>query len=399
MARSDSDVEVEVSSESPLDKRRDGGHIQWAAEPMLEKIISVVPGLLYVFNQNTQSNEYTNRSLGEMMGYTAEELRQMRDTFLPTVCHPDDMARIVDYFGQIRRLQDGDVAEIVYRIWHKSGGWRHLLSQDTVFERAPDGSVLRHIGIATDITVQKNAETALQEMNETLSVINRELEELTYVATHDMKSSIVNISGLAAALADVVDPNDDEAHELIALIQRSTSEATNTIQSIVTIAQNRERMETAPASPQDLAASFAEVQRALQPQLDALNATVTTHIPPSLQVIFPPLQLQSVLKNLLHNAIRYHTAARPLVVTLTARPAKDGGVQVWFADNGRGVDLARDRERIFQLFQRGGNHDLEGSGIGLYLVRQMMRRARGAVSVQSTPGGGATFVLGFSGTG
>lgn len=127
---------------------------------LLEKITELVPSIIYVFNQQNQSNEYTNEALGRMLGYSAQEVQELGDALLPTLCAPEDLLKIASHFEYLKSAQDGEITALEYRVRRKSGDWAWLLSHDTVFERAEDGSVLRHIGVAADITAQKTAEAA-----------------------------------------------------------------------------------------------------------------------------------------------------------------------------------------------------------------------------------------------
>ena len=70
---------------------------------MLEKVTAVLPSLLYVFNQKTNSNEYTNRNLAEMLGYEPAEIQAMKGDFLPALFHPDDLPRVFSHFGTIQK--------------------------------------------------------------------------------------------------------------------------------------------------------------------------------------------------------------------------------------------------------------------------------------------------------
>ncbi|MEJ6391439.1 hybrid sensor histidine kinase/response regulator [Gymnodinialimonas ulvae] len=141
------------------------------AEEVLSKITDVVPGIIYVFNQKTQSNEYSNAVLGEVLGYSGAELGAMGQAFFPRVCHPDDLPEIAKYFAAIQELDDGDVVSIEYRMRHKAGHWVWLLSNDTVFDRDTDGEVWRHIGVATDISAQKRSEAAIAAARDELETI------------------------------------------------------------------------------------------------------------------------------------------------------------------------------------------------------------------------------------
>ncbi|MEM1076458.1 MAG: PAS domain-containing protein [Pseudomonadota bacterium] len=135
----------------------------------LSKLADLVPGIVYVFNHQTMSNEYANRSVGELLGYTVEEVQQMGDELLPTIVHPDDFELLALHVAGLQSLADGERAVLEYRTIHRTGRQVWLRSIESVYTRAADGSVLRHIGIALDITSEKSAE-------QTVGALRAELE-------------------------------------------------------------------------------------------------------------------------------------------------------------------------------------------------------------------------------
>jgi phosphoserine phosphatase RsbU/P len=101
--------------------------------------------------------------------------------------------------------------------------------------------------------------------------------------------------------------------------------------------------------------------------------------------------LRSVVYNLLSNALKYSRPGQPPHLRLHS--ALVGGLAVLHvADNGRGLDLARHRADLFQLFRRF-HPDVEGSGTGLYLVNRLVQQAGGRVEVESVVGVGTTFCV------
>ncbi len=179
---------------------------KWDAAPFLEKVVGIVPNVIYVFNQKTQSNEYANRSLGDLLGYSAAEIQKMGDALMPSLCHPEDLGRVGEHFGAIQRIADDEVLTVEYRMRHKGGHWVWLLSYDALFERDEDGSVLRHIGVATDITDQKQAAAEL-------GAVNHEMETIFNAASSgivalDVDGRIVRINNQArhmlGGLSDMV---------------------------------------------------------------------------------------------------------------------------------------------------------------------------------------------------
>jgi signal transduction histidine kinase len=108
-------------------------------------------------------------------------------------------------------------------------------------------------------------------------------------------------------------------------------------------------------------------------------------------VLLAPKHLRSVLYNLLSNAIKYAAPARPPRVQLRCHPGTSGGLVLEVQDNGLGLDGAQ-QAKLFGMFQRLHTH-VEGSGIGLYMVKKIVTNAGGTITVLSQPGVGSTFTV------
>jgi len=107
-------------------------------------------------------------------------------------------------------------------------------------------------------------------------------------------------------------------------------------------------------------------------------------------VTFSEKNLRSVIYNLLSNALKYRSPERPLRVQLTCAQVGQR-VQLRVQDNGLGLD-ERQQSRLFGLFQRLHTH-VEGTGIGLYMVKKMVENVGGSITVQSQLGVGSTFTV------
>lgn len=367
-----------------IPKVADAGLSTWASHSFMEKLAALMPSIVYVYNPKTQSNEYSNRNVGEALGYTAEELQTMGATFLPTVAHPEDLPRLGEYFGELVAMKDGEVAMMEYRMRRKTGGWAWFRSYDTIFEREDDGEVRRIVGVASDITPQKEATAKLE-------LLNDELSAFAYVATHDMKAPIDNIAGLSDVLASMPEFRDGEAAELLAMIQRSCRQAAQKIRDAVgvTVATRD------PEAP--VTCVFEELMQTVrarfEPEIAGTRAElVERYDVPSVR--FPRVQLESVLENLLGNALKYRVEARTPRIELSSSTRADGATLLRVRDNGIGIDAEQDGERIMGLFKRADT-SAPGSGVGLYLVRQMMLRGGGSVEVDGALGRYAAFTLVF----
>jgi signal transduction histidine kinase len=146
----------------------------------------------------------------------------------------------------------------------------------------------------------------------------------------------------------------------------------------------RERVEVGP-----LAAETVEHMRSNLPDVTTLALDVERDLPPASA---DRDRLQQVLVNLLDNAIKYSPNGGQILLTVTG-PAN--GVRIAVADSGLGIPSA-EQQRIFEKFYRldtqlsraGG-----GTGLGLYITRELVRRMGGTIALQSEPGVGSTFTV------
>ena len=127
----------------------------------LKKITNIAPSIIYVFNLKKMANEYVNREVGTVLGYSDKEIQGFGSQLLPTLCHPEDLEHVFDHFAVVANLEDDKVASLEYRMKHKDGEYRWLLSEEMVFEGNEDGSEEKHLGVATDITTLKNIQASI----------------------------------------------------------------------------------------------------------------------------------------------------------------------------------------------------------------------------------------------
>lgn len=132
----------------------------------------------------------------------------------------------------------------------------------------------------------------------------------------------------------------------------------------------------------------SKIISALKMRIDEVNATVSTDSLPPVQS--DPNQLGQVFQNLIENAIDYaDEAGIDPEITISATEA-DGMVTFRVADNGPGIPAGKEAD-IFEIFRRGGNHETDGTGIGLAVCQRIVLRHDGEIWAESSPDSGATF--------
>ncbi|UOQ68566.1 PAS domain-containing protein [Hymenobacter volaticus] len=276
-----------------------------------------------------------------------------------------------------------------------------------------EGNVVGCYSLVTDVTEQVLAHERVQQLNQELAAINEELratnEELgatnqqlvhtnsdldtfVYMASHDLRAPISNIEGLVQALREEVPASvlqaQDVAH-VFDLLQNTVLRFQHTIDQLTDVAK-LQQVHSEPAEVVDLPALVETVRLDLLPTIQANEGELMLHIPVYLTVRFSPKNLRSILYNLLSNAFKYHSPDRPPRIQVHGRRA-DNSIVLEVHDNGLGLS-EQQQSKLFQLYQRLHSH-VEGSGVGLYMIKRIVNNAGGTISVQSQPGVGSIFTV------
>lgn len=232
---------------------------------------------------------------------------------------------------------------------------------------------------------RRDAERELARAADELARSNRDLEQFAYVASHDLRAPLRAIRGLAswiAADAEAVLPAT--SRDNLGLLQNRAARLDAMVEGLLSYSRaGRWRQAPEPVAL-DLLAREAG-------QLAGLTEAFALEIAAPETVVAHRAALQQVLTNLIANAIRHHDRGGG-VIRVTASPRGDF-VEVRVSDDGPGIDPA-DHARVFELFKTLRSRDeVEGSGLGLSIVKRLVESEGGAVRIESGPGRGATFVF------
>ncbi|WP_051718900.1 ATP-binding protein [Hymenobacter sp. IS2118] len=313
--------------------------------------------------------------------------------------HPDDAGATLARWQH--SLQTGQPYEVECRIRNAAGGYRWLLGRAQASHNE-QGEIMQWIGTYTDIHEHKQAleridlgQRQLRDNNEQLTRVNVDLDNFIYTASHDLKAPISNIEGLLHALLVELPPatvRTEPVQPLLHLMQDSINRFRRTIEQLTDVSK-LQKEHGIPTQPVDLAAVIGDVRLDLEPLIQASGALVEVAVGAVATVLFSEKNLRSVVFNLLSNALKYRDPARVPHIRVRAR-TEPGFAVLEVADNGLGLDPASE-QKLFGMFQRFHDH-VEGSGIGLYMVKKMIENAGGRIEVSSRLGIGTTFCVYFA---
>ena len=229
--------------------------------------------------------------------------------------------------------------------------------------------------------------TELEHSNKNLIKLNKEIDNYIYAATHDLKSPINNIEGLVAILKKP--GSESYSDEIFARIETSILGVKKAINNL-TEAIKLERSPLDDIQEVDIAEIVDEVLKENDKLFQASKCEMVLDIQvPILK--YSRTVLKSTLYNLLTNAAKYHSDERLPVIKVSLL-RESGHVVLRISDNGIGMDLNLYGEKLFGLFKRFHSH-VEGSGLGLYMVKKMIEDKGGKIEVKSEPAKGAEFTV------
>jgi len=229
--------------------------------------------------------------------------------------------------------------------------------------------------------------------------LERRKEEALQATAHDLKSALsamnVSIAMLRPVGSGAVEEDADERREWLAMTERSITRVTYLIEDLLTVAcrQTGQRMEPR-RQPNDLVALTRQVAAERQQVCRRHRILVEADVV-DLVGFWPTSHLMRVVDNLLQNAVKYSPGGGDIVLRVDRETDAEG---VWailaVRDQGLGIPLA-DLPHVFELYHRASNvrQRIEGTGIGLALVKQVIEQSGGMVTVASEEGRGSTFTV------
>jgi light-regulated signal transduction histidine kinase (bacteriophytochrome) len=235
-----------------------------------------------------------------------------------------------------------------------------------------------------------NARTIeLKAANEKLRKSNEELEQFTYLASHDLKEPLRNISSFVTLIQRRIKKiNIPELNEYFDFVILNTKRMYSLVEDVLVLSRINNH-EPLASSPVDLNDVIQDVQMGLDTLIREKKAHITTDHLPTVEA--PRAHLFLVFKNLIENGIKYNESVKPQVHIYYSIHQEKNCYQFTVSDNGIGVDI-KYQTQIFEMFKRLNNREkYTGSGMGLAICKKILARYGGEIWIQSEENKGSTF--------
>ena len=253
------------------------------------------------------------------------------------------------------------------------------------------GKVIKFIFIQTDITFRKEAEANQLQFTKDLYNQNKDLQQFTYIVSHNLRSPVATAMGLVDFLAST-DRSSADFNSGLNYLKGSINKMDIVLKDLNTVLSVRDKRDTIEKEKVKLAPIFQQVIEEQQEPLKNCGGEVSLDIEEGFSVSGNKAYLYSIFYNLLSNAIKFRSPDRALKVKIKCLSKKDRGTIITFSDNGLGFDMNLAGDKVFQLYKRFHSNS-EGRGMGLFLVKTHLETMGGHIEVTSQVNLGTRFLI------
>ncbi|WMJ74129.1 PAS domain S-box protein [Cytophagaceae bacterium ABcell3] len=324
------------------------------------------------------------------LDYTGQTFKQAIGHAWSNIVHPDDLQFIYkEYSTAFQEKRSYQLPEVRLKRYDGTYRWHHFKGNPRYL---PNGKFMGYIGVGIDIHEQKIASEQLKTSNAELSRINNDLDSFIYTASHDLKAPISNIEGLIQALSATLSEQkliDDELDAFIQMINQSVERFKSTIKDLAEVAKVQSNTLEDNESEILLEGLLKEVKENIQSDINSSGAQLIQDFSGAPVIAFSRKNLRSIMYNLVSNAIKYRSPDRQVQVKITSKKIDNQHTQLIVEDNGLGIK-EKNKEKIFSMFRRFHQH-VEGTGIGLAIVKKIVDNNGGSIDIESEEGKGTTF--------
>jgi PAS domain S-box-containing protein len=279
--------------------------------------------------------------------------------------------------GQILRVEDESVSDM---------GEPIQFLQSILPYRNAAGKIEHIIVTGVDISELKKVQEAVTRKNEELRKINTELDNFVYSISHDLRSPLLSIKGIVSLITHS-NEIDEKTRKYLEMVDGSATRLDGTIQEILEYSRNS-RLEIAHEEfdvVNMVKQSYNDLQFSAQGNMQLILDIQTSPV-----LFSDKSRIGVLLKNVLGNAIKYRKKEIDSFVKFTLKRER-GTIIMHISDNGEGID-AMHLDKIFTMFYRGTTSSV-GTGLGLYICKEIANKLNGDLHVESTLGVGTTMTI------
>ncbi|RZJ70706.1 PAS domain-containing protein [Flavobacterium sp.] len=375
---------VIVATEDITD-RKESEKLIYNSQQKIESLVNTIDGIVWESDFENDNISFVNAQAEEISGYPVEQWLS-EPNFWTNHVHPEDReSTIRAYMENVRKNKQ---FEFEYRFIKKDGSILWVKDYvSVVFEKGAPAYVR---GIMMDISDSKESDRKLNESLKLVIEQNKRLQNFSYIVSHNLRSHTSNIQSIAV-LMDAAD-SENERKQMIGMLRTvsaSLNETMTNLNEVVNIQTNISLV----SEDLNVRHYVENALAVLSEQIAIKAADIKVEVPKTAEILFNPAYLESILLNLISNAIRYSSSERdPKVLVKWTECEASKILEV--SDNGIGIDLEKYGDQIFGMYKTFSSNP-DSRGIGLFITKNQVEAMGGSISAESQPGHGTKFIVKF----
>lgn len=300
------------------------------------------------------------------------------------IIHNEDLSVVNEFLSKVMHSHSIPVKSPVFRIMKKEGNY--VWVEGTLTNLLNKSGINAIVANFKDITERKEYEEKLKSRNSELMKSNMELDRFVYSVSHDLRAPLSSMLGVIGISEEETEEQSTKEH--LMMLKASIKKLDLSIQDILDYSRNS-RLEISKERI-NLKELLSDITDNLKCQTESKSKVrINVEMDESRPLISDKNRLNIILNNLISNAITYQDPAKKDPLVDIKVDMSDTETNIVVKDNGIGIskDL---QEKIFDMFFRGSENS-DGSGLGLYIVKESVEKLNGTIKVNSVPGVGSEF--------
>ncbi len=357
---------------------------------LLETVVTQTKDAVVITKSDSNSETfpniiYVNNAFCAMTGYKSKKV--LSKPFNPFNTEELDSHEYEKFIAAIAEKRECQI-ETLTKKKNKEEYWVRF-SMIPIYDS--DNELSHWISIQKDVTEERKQEKEKEQLIRELTQNNKDLKQFSYITSHNLRAPLSNLIGLLNLIEDIP-INDSELSEIINGFKKSTHLLNETINDLVKIIVIKDKISIQKENV-TINEVVEHVFSQLKFQIEQSKPILKLNFDEADTIYTNKAYLESILINLLTNSIKYKSETKKLKISITIKKINNSTI-LKFKDNGIGIDLKRNSEHIFGLYQRF--HDYPDSkGLGLYLVKSQIESLGGTISIESEVNKGTEFTLTF----
>lgn len=372
-----------ISIIEDITERKKNEELILNSQHKIESLINTIDGIVWECNAQTLEFNFISKKVEDILGYTASEWLSSI-TFWEDHIYHEDREKIVNFCAE--KTAESLDHDFEYRMVAKDGTLVWLRDIVNVITKNNKADSLR--GIMINITKTKEIENDLNNSFNLVTEQNQRLLNFSYIISHNLRSHTSNISSLIGLIETT--ENDKEREEMIELLKTVSNSLNETLLNLNEVVNIQTNL-TLTIEKINLKNYIENALKVLKKQIKLNDITIDNFVCDDVEVNYNPAYMESILYNIISNAIRYSAKDRKSFISIRYYEEEDSKI-IEISDNGIGIDLEKNKDKIFGMYKTFSNY-ADSKGIGLFITKNQIDAMGGNIVVESEPNVRTTFKI------